>query len=68
VTDPITSLVHKLLVAEDPDELRTLREQLNQAIHERLEELRKGIRALPNARPHARLRKPSGSEGDQEKH
>ena len=64
MNDPITSLVHKLLVAEDPDELRTLREQLNQAIHERLEELRKGIRALPNARP----RKPSGSQGDQEKH
>ena len=47
MTDPITALVHKLLVAEHPDELRELREQLNRAIHERLEELRKGIRALP---------------------
>ena len=47
VTDPITNLVHKLLAAEDPDELRQLREQLNRAIHERLEELRKGIRAFP---------------------
>lgn len=46
VTDPITALVHKLLTAEDPDELRILREQLNRAIHERLEELRKELRVL----------------------
>lgn len=58
VSDPITALVHKLLAAEDPDELRKLREQLNRAIHERLEELRKGIRAIPPAG----LRKADGSE------
>ena len=61
MTDPITALVHKLLAAEDPDELRALREQLNQAIHERLQELRRGMRAFP-----AGLRK-SGGPRDQEK-
>jgi len=63
VTDPVTALVHKLLAAEDPDELRELREQLNRAIHERLEELRKGVRALP-----AGPRNPGSSESDPEKH
>ena len=63
LTDPITALVHKLLAAEDPDESRELREQLNRAIHERLEEFRKSVRALP-----AEPRNPSGSEEDQEKH
>ena len=58
VTDLITTLVHKLLAAEDPEELRQLREQLNQAIHERREELRKGIRAFPVAG----LRKSGGPE------
>ena len=63
MSDPITALVHKLLAAEDPAELRELREQLNRAIHERLEELRKGIRALPPAGP----RKTDGAEDDREK-
>lgn len=62
MTDPITVLVHKLLAAEDPDELRQLREQLNGAIHERLEDLRKEIRALP-----AKPRNPSSSDEGQEK-
>ena len=56
------ALVHKLLAAEDPDELRELREQLNRAIHERLEELRKEVRALPT-----KPRNPSGTDEDQEK-
>ena len=62
VSDPITVLVHKLLAAEDPDELRQLREQLNRAIHERLEDLRKEVRAIPTE-----ARNPTSSEEDQEK-
>lgn len=46
VTDPITSLVQRMIEAEDPEELRALRHQLNQAIHERLQELRKQAREL----------------------
>lgn len=46
LTDSITSLVQKMIEAEDPEKLRSLRHQLNQAIHERLEELRKQARDL----------------------
>jgi len=59
VSDPITYLIHKLLAAEDPDELRETREQLNQAIRDRLEELRKGVRALP-----AQPQNPTSSDDD----
>ena len=71
--DALTRLLNKLLASEDPEELRSLRLQLNSAIRQRLERLSRQARDLgPDASPEeSKERRKSDrkkrSNGDREK-